>query len=445
MLPELQRVLQRLAPLKDWEARGRARMAEEVSTAPCRDLCRRLGYPQHRYRVVHISGSKGKGTVGALLGVALGAAGWRVGVMSSPHVEHLTERLRLGGTPIDEPSLAAALAAAAAARDAAAAEGTAGRAASWFDVFVAGSFEAMARGRADWAVVECGLGGRRDSTNVVASLAAVLTSVEREHTEVLGEAVRQIAREKAAIVRAGAALLAAVDGDAAAEVRRVARERRAGSVTLLPPAADALGEGGNVALARLVLDELGRRGARVAGGATRLHGGLLSARLVARAAAWLPARQESRAAACGTPVLLDGAHTPRSVRALVARVRGGAPPPAAAGGGAPVVLLGMMEAKEAEEIVKGVAEAAPRHVVCCSLDARGDAAASGSFPPRELARLARGLGVASSAFDDAAEALECALQLARESRAWVLVIGSFRLCGYVRKRMVPLPECDEVD
>lgn len=142
-------------------------MASMLDTAPCRDLCILLGEPQRRFRSVHVAGSKGKGTVCALLAASLQRAGWRTGLVTSPHVDHIGERLRLCGVPASDEVLAQALHAAADARDEAASRGSPGGAATWFDTWIAASFWAMARARVDWGVVECGLGGKRDSTNVL--------------------------------------------------------------------------------------------------------------------------------------------------------------------------------------------------------------------------------------------------------------------------------------
>lgn len=98
----LQQALKRLTRLTDWEARSRACMASQVDALPCRDLCRLLGEPQRSFRCVHVAGSKGKGTVSALVGASLQKAGWRTGVVTSPHVEHISERLRLCGTPASD-------------------------------------------------------------------------------------------------------------------------------------------------------------------------------------------------------------------------------------------------------------------------------------------------------------------------------------------------------
>ncbi|KAL3915390.1 MAG: hypothetical protein SGPRY_007238 [Prymnesium sp.] len=448
----LSQALRRLARLHNWEAHARGQMAAEVDSSPCKELCRLLGRPQAAYRVVHVAGSKGKGTVAALVACALEAAGWRVGVMSSPHVSHVTERLTICGSPVSEELLAQSLHAAVDARDEAARCGSVGGRASWFDTFVAASFHAMALSRVEWAVVECGLGGRLDSTNVVSSDVALLTSVELEHTEVLGSTHAAIAREKASIVTLGGALIAAVEGEAAAEVARVARERGARSLTILPPSPEPLGQKGNLALVRLALNELGRRGVRVVrheGSAARpeanlsvardalLSDQLLSETVILRAASRLPARQESLNASCGTPVLVDGAHTPTSVSALVAAIRGSDPPPAALPV-SPVVLIGMMANKDAPQLMRSLAPLKAHHVICSPLLDSDSTSKVDHVSPFELASFANDAGVSSSTCENPASGLETALELARQTNAWVLVVGSFRICSQVRHMLNPV-------
>lgn len=131
---------------------------------------------------MHVAGSKGKGSVVALVSAALQSAGHRCGTLTSPHVERVNERLRLQGAPTSDDALAAALEATMAARATAAARKSAGGDASWFDVFIAASLWSVASEGAGWAVVECGLGGRGDSTNVLGAEVSVLTSVELERS-----------------------------------------------------------------------------------------------------------------------------------------------------------------------------------------------------------------------------------------------------------------------
>jgi len=198
---------------------------------------------------------------------ALQTAGLRCGTLTSPHVERVNERLRLLGAPADDDVLATALEAAMVARATAERRDSAGGSASWFDVFIAASLWSLANDGASWAVVECGLGGRGDSTNVLDAEVSVLTSVELEHTEVLGHTVEEIAREKAGIVSPAGTLVAALaHGSAGADVATsVARERGASALVLVPPPATGAAAS-NLLTARAVLDELGRRGVRCAAG-----------------------------------------------------------------------------------------------------------------------------------------------------------------------------------
>lgn len=388
---------------------------------------------------MHVAGSKGKGSVVALVGAALQFAGLRCGTLTSPHVERVNERLHLQGTPAEDDRLAAALDAAMEARAAAARRGSSGGEASWFDVFTAASFWFMAHEDTGWAVVECGLGGRNDSTNVLGADVAVLTSVELEHTEVLGTTVEEIAREKAAIVSSRGTLIAALaHGSAAATVARcVARERGASALVMVPPSPDGAASA-NLGTARAVLDEIGRRGVRV--GATSgdapsqrvpVGGHLLDEPAVLAAArATLPARLESTRASCGVDVLLDGAHTPASAAALVRAVRGSAPPVAAASRRPPVLLLGLMADKDTSAVARELARLRPAHAVCTSL---GPGA---SQPPHSVAKLLLGAmpsGCRAVAVSEPAEALEAALDAARELGTYLVVTGSLRLCGSVRR------------
>lgn len=396
---------------------------------------------------MHVAGSKGKGSVVALVGAALQSAGLRCGTLTSPHVERVNERLHLQGTPAEDDRLAAALDAAMEARAAAAQRDSAGGEASWFDVFTAASFWALAREDVGWAVVECGLGGRNDSTNVVGADVAVLTSVELEHTEVLGTTVEEIAREKAAIVsRCGTLIAALAHGSTAAAVARcVARERGAGAVVMVPPSPDGAAAS-NLGTARAVLDEIGRRGVRVAATAaggdapsrpsvvSHVGGHLLDEPAVRAAArATLPARLESTRASCGVDVLLDGAHTPASAAALVRAVRGSAPPAAAASRRPPVLLLGLMADKDTAAVARELARLRPAHAVCTSLGS------GASQPPHSVAALLLGAmpsgGCRAVAVGEPVDALAAALDAARERGTYLVVTGSLRLCGTVRSSL----------
>lgn len=418
-------VWQRLDTLVDWERAQRARM--RVDVAPAADLMRRLGDPQHAFKVVHVTGTKGKGSVCALIEAGLLHAGLQAGRYASPHLEHMTERISLMGRPIEERQLAVVLRRALDARDAAVAEGSAGRDASWFDVMTAAAFCAFADAGLEWAVVEVGLGGRLDSTNVVMPELAVVTNIGLEHTDILGETVEAIAAEKAGIAKPGRPLLTAVPADAPAG--RVLRERARdlGIECLWVDARPHRGVASvNLAVARAGLDELGRQGVRSITRGMPLGAEDLPPDAVA--AARLPGRVEALQVALpdapqGLRVVLDGAHVPFALAAVLAELR--EQPEHAA---APWVLLALGADKDAAGMVaclRGVA----RKVVCCSLGH-----GRRCWPADELARICASHGLDALGIDSPDDALAFCLT-GTPSQAWLLVTGSLYLVGDLRTRL----------
>jgi dihydrofolate synthase / folylpolyglutamate synthase len=169
---------------------------EEFGLARMEQLLAALGDPQRSFRAIHVVGTNGKTTTTRLAEALLSGEGLAVGAYTSPHVLGWTERIRVGGDAVD---LEAALKRVrAAAEDAGATQ---------FEVLTAAAFVEFAAQEVDVAVVEAGLGGRLDATNVLAAPLVVLTNVGLEHTEVLGETREQIAAEKLAVTRPGATVI----------------------------------------------------------------------------------------------------------------------------------------------------------------------------------------------------------------------------------------------
>ena len=248
-----------LDALVDWEHRARAAM--RVDLAPIRDLLARLGDPHRRVRVVHVTGSKGKGSVCALIEAGLLHAGLRAGRYASPHLQQLNERVSVLGRPIADAALADALSTTLDALGAARKAGTQGGAATWFDAMTAAAFLAFADAGLEWAVVEVGLGGRLDSTNVVLPELAVITNIGLEHCDVLGASREAIAAEKAGIIKQGRPVLTTLaDDDGAGRV--IAAQARALGAPL--HRVEIAGMAGvsrtNLRLARRALTLLGDRG-----------------------------------------------------------------------------------------------------------------------------------------------------------------------------------------
>ena len=186
-----------------------------------RRLLARLGDPHAGLRVVHVAGSKGKGSTVLLAESVLRAAGLRVGAFTSPHLERWTERFRIDGREVEGVRLAAAVEGLRPHVDALRAEAPED-APTFFDATTAAALVLFREAEVDVVLLEVGLGGRLDSTNVVTPAVSCITSIELEHTDRLGTTHAAIAREKAGILKPG---VAAVVGELPAEARRVVRER----------------------------------------------------------------------------------------------------------------------------------------------------------------------------------------------------------------------------
>jgi dihydrofolate synthase/folylpolyglutamate synthase len=417
------RVIAELDQLINWERRKRASAeAMRFSIEPAQDLLRRLGDPHRTMSVVHVTGTKGKGSTAALVAAGLSRAGWRTALYTSPHVERLNERLRLDGRDIDDEPLADAVERALAVRNAALAGGGPAAESTWFDLVTAAAFRAAADAGANWLVAEVGLGGRLDSTNVVEPEVCVITQVELEHTAILGPTRAAIAREKAGILKRGASLVTTLgaDDEAGAVVARIAAEL---GVPVIRVAGDSRSIAArNRALADAVLDELGRRGRRAAVGRALARELLDDA---TAAAAALPGRLEVREIE-GMTVVLDGAHVPESVRDVIVDLRS-----RALTAGKSVVVLGMGRDKDLTGILKALSPHVER-VVCTSVGT------DLHYTPEEIAGEAQRLGLAAETAAEPTTALNKALAFARTARTdlWVLVIGSLYLSGAVRPALV---------
>lgn len=188
---------------------------------PIRRLLARLGHPEQSLSIVHVAGSKGKGSTCLLGEAVLQAAGERVGTFTSPHLERWTERFRLAGEEIAGPDLAAAVETVRPHVEALVAADAA-KAPTFFDATTAAALVLFARSGVDRVMLEVGLGGRLDSTNAVDPAVTVVTQIELEHTDKLGHTLAAIAGEKAGILKPG---VACVIGDLAPEALAVVRAR----------------------------------------------------------------------------------------------------------------------------------------------------------------------------------------------------------------------------
>jgi dihydrofolate synthase/folylpolyglutamate synthase len=198
----------------------------KLGLANTRLLMALSGNPHERFRSVHVSGTNGKGSTSAFVAAVLAEAGYRVGLYTSPHLVDFTERIRINGTTISE---ARVVELARRIREAYEREPEAATP-TFFEVTTAIAFAYFAEEGVDFAVIEVGMGGRLDSTNVITPLVSVITNIDLEHTEFLGGTLELIAAEKAGIIKQGVPV---VTGAKQPEARRVIEEAASGAGSAL--------------------------------------------------------------------------------------------------------------------------------------------------------------------------------------------------------------------
>ncbi|MBA3416239.1 MAG: bifunctional folylpolyglutamate synthase/dihydrofolate synthase [Chloroflexia bacterium] len=387
-----------------------------------RGVLAELGNPQSGLAVVHVTGTSGKGSTAVAIAALLQGAGLRIGLATSPYLQVATEKLQIDGQ----------LAAGRDLRDAVAAVEQAesrwrtrtGEAAlTYAEVWTALALHWLARARVDIAVVEVGAGGRFDPTNVVEPIASVITNIGLDHVESLGPTTADIAWHKAGIIKPGAI---AVTGEGPGEAREIiAREAAAVGVQLrlveIPQLdfgdAEPRHELANRALARATVAALAKSG-RVDPG--KIDPGVL-------AGARLPGRFEQMPTGDGPKVILDGAHNPDKVAALLDavgrwRTPRGLPPP--------VVVAGALAAKDARGLVPVLTPGVALVATTAATTAKP------GTPPTTIADLARAFGFPGTVTvePEPAAAMALALALAAERETWVLGTGSLYLVGDLRRR-----------
>ncbi len=187
-----------------------------------RRVLARLGHPERQFASVHIAGTNGKGSVAAMLEAILRAAGYTTGLYTSPHLTRMNERIAVGGAPVSDADFAAAFEAAAGAIEALLAANALPHPPSYFETLTAMAFRHFAQAGVEVAVVEVGLGGRLDATNVLTPEVTVITAIDFDHERYLGHSIEKIAAEKAGIVKAGVPV---INGAVHPTARQVVAER----------------------------------------------------------------------------------------------------------------------------------------------------------------------------------------------------------------------------
>jgi dihydrofolate synthase/folylpolyglutamate synthase len=408
-----------------------AGVVDDLSLDRMRSLVGVLGDPQQAYPVIHLTGTNGKGSTARMLDAILRGHGLSVGLYTSPHLERINERLVWDGRPIEDEELASVLSEVAALEDLVDGDPT------WFELVTAAAFAWFAEQAVDVAVVEVGLLGRFDATNVADGLVAVVTNVGKDHTDG-GEGWREsIAGEKAGIIKPGSTLVLGEtdeglrkifeaedhertwrrDRDVAADRNRVAVGGRVVDVrtpsgtledVFLP--VHGAHQGDNLALA--------------VGAAEAFFDRALDRDLVIESLADLKLPGRFEILGHEPLLILDGAHNVDGVRALETTLHDDfAPVPVT------IVVLGMLSGRDPAEMVEAL-ELTPYDVVICTMPPSPRA-----LPAAEVAAVVQEAGLEVEIVSDAADAVDRARSLAGpEDR--ILVTGSLYVVGAARSALV---------
>jgi dihydrofolate synthase/folylpolyglutamate synthase len=371
-----------------------------------------LGMPQRRFAPVHVVGSNGKSSTVRMTAAILERHGLRTGSYTSPHLRSFAERIEVGEQPISDADFAAAVTRVAKAAELVNRTQDPDDRVTQFEALTAAAYHELARRRVEVAVIEAGLGGRYDATNVIPSEVQVLTSVGLEHTRWLGPTVTDIAREKLDVVRDHATLVVAgdLDPDAVAVAEQVAAERHARLVRAPLDATEPLRARGsfqrhNFALARA---------------AAEAYLGRLDEDAVRRAAAEVEIPGRMQQVGQDPLVILDGAHNPAGAAALAEAL------PEVVGERRLVPVIGVLDDKDAAGMLRELLPPAAAVVFTRSANPR-------SLPPATLVRLAEQLGgPPAEAVADPRAALGRARELAGPDGAVVATGSIYLIADLVR-------------
>jgi dihydrofolate synthase / folylpolyglutamate synthase len=405
-----------------------------------RTVLARLGHPERAFRSVHIAGTNGKGSVTAMVDTVLRCAGHRSARYTSPHLVDLAERFVVDGRAVDADAMRAAARDVRDAIEMLRAEGTLQAAPTFFEATTAMAFELFRRAAVEVAVIEVGLGGRLDSTNVIDPVVTAITSIDFDHQQYLGSTLDAIAAEKAGIIKPGVPVVVGDLGpEAMAAVERVARERhaeivraRAGVNATRP---QAVSETANTFELRTPVRDYGilRLALR---GEHQVANAIVAVRLLERldgcgvrvpaeaireglASVTWPGRLDHRTLPGGRELILDAAHNPAGAAALASYLTN-------IGGERPVLVFGAMRDKDVHGMLSVLLPTVSRMIVTRASNSR-------SADPETLATEA--LAIAPSLTVEVVASPADAMAAAWSSSSRVVVAGSIFLLGDVFKEI----------
>jgi len=378
-----------------------------------RALLARLGHPQRAFRSIHIAGTNGKGSVTAMVDEVLRRARYHSGRYTSPHLIDLSERFVVGGRPIGAAQMRQSAADVQAAIEAMIAEGTLSGKPTFFEATTAMAFDLFRNARVEFGVVEVGLGGRLDSTNVIEPVVTAITSIDFDHQQYLGNTLADIAGEKAGIIKPGVpVVVGAVKPEAYDVIARIARERGAELILAdrVPAEYGSIHVGlrgehqvANAAVAIRLLEALERSG--IAIGRQAIVDGLANV-------SW-PGRLDHRRLPSGREIVFDAAHNPAGARALASYLR-------ALGRTKPTLVFGVLRDKDVEGMLEALLPEVGRVIVTRPSNTR-------AAPAEELASRIRELAPALDV--EVIVSPREAVERATTDSPFVVVAGSIFLLG----------------
>jgi dihydrofolate synthase / folylpolyglutamate synthase len=420
------------------ESTGLPPGADRRATAPTlkriEELVRLLGSPEQSYPVIHVTGTNGKTSVARMISTLLEASGLSVGSYTSPHLERVNERIAWNGGPIDDATLARVLSRIADV------EPHLPDRPSYFEILTAAAFTWFSDVAVEVAVVEVGVGGTWDATNIVDGQVAVVTNVSVDHVEYLGPTREQIAAEKAGIVKQGSAL---VLGETDPQLAGTFSDR--GSISVAARGDDFGVTGNRPAHQGRIIDVftpdarydevfLALHGAHQADNAaaalaaTELFlGRPVSEELVTDAFATVQSPGRLEVVRHRPLVLLDGAHNVAGARALSAALGEEFPPSPR------TLVVGLLREKEPHEMLAALDAEHVARVVCCRPPSPR------ALDPAAVAAAAINLGVSLARVDtlgNVDEAVDHALAITAPDQQ-IIVTGSLYTVGAARHALLP--------
>lgn len=396
-------------------------------------LCEQLGNPQSATPFIHVAGTNGKGSFCAMLDSVLRRAGLRVGLYTSPYIRYFNERMRVDGEPISEEELAELTDYVRPIADAMTDRPTE------FELITAIAFEYFKRHACDVVILEAGMGGRLDSTNIIRRpLLSVITGVALDHTAYLGDTVAKIAAEKAGIIKDGSTVLfGGDDPEAAAVIAHTARERGSrfeqvdyGTLTNIRGdlAGTTFDVGSEQDLSIALLGSYQPRNAAVVVRAVELlREGGLSVSDKALREGLAAARWEGRFEVLDRdlPMIFDGAHNPQGIHSAVESIRSYFP------GRSVYLLTGVLRDKDYTAIAADLASVASRAYTVTPNSPR-------ALPAEEYAATLCRAGVTATPYADLKEALSAARDAAKRDGVPLICLGSLYMYADLRKTLEDL-------